>query len=74
MDRCFQHEKNKLDLQALNLRTSAVMFIGSIKGLNKHSAAREGNYMGRLASHSVRCQFLLFEAFKALYDSMIGRS
>ena len=31
---------------ACPLRTSAVMFIGSIKGLNKHSTAREGNYMG----------------------------
>ena len=25
------------------------MFIGSIKGLNKHSTAREGNYMGASA-------------------------
>eukprot|EP00439_Symbiodinium_sp_Y106_P082080 s392_g21.t1 len=30
--------------------TSAVMFIGSIKGLNKHSTAREGNYMGMVAT------------------------
>eukprot|EP00440_Ansanella_granifera_P051488 gb/GFBE01055821.1/.p1 GENE.gb/GFBE01055821.1/~~gb/GFBE01055821.1/.p1 ORF type:complete len:1274 (+),score=357.35 gb/GFBE01055821.1/:1-3822(+) len=30
--------------------TSAVMFIGSIRGLNKHSTAREGNYMGMVAT------------------------
>jgi NAD(P) transhydrogenase len=30
--------------------TSAVMFIASIRGLNKHSTAKEGNYMGMLAT------------------------
>eukprot|EP00931_Biecheleriopsis_adriatica_P117063 TRINITY_DN92616_c0_g1_i1.p1 TRINITY_DN92616_c0_g1~~TRINITY_DN92616_c0_g1_i1.p1 ORF type:complete len:1276 (+),score=300.00 TRINITY_DN92616_c0_g1_i1:43-3828(+) len=30
--------------------TSAVMFIGSIRGLNKHSTAQEGNYMGMVAT------------------------
>jgi NAD(P) transhydrogenase len=30
--------------------TSAVMFIGSIRGLNKHSTARQGNLMGMIAT------------------------
>merc|ERR1719183_1236697 len=30
--------------------TSAVMFIGSIRGLNKHSTARQGNLMGMVAT------------------------
>lgn len=40
----------------VNLRTSAVMFIGSIKGLNKHSTAREGNYMGCSARIFAKCR------------------
>ena len=35
------------------------MFIGSIKGLNKHSTAREGNYMGPLALGALPCFALL---------------